>query len=67
MPPGATGGSGVLMISSRQEIILKILQVCGACKYGQGKGPGLVCTKKGPCHSKRVKRWIKELDEGSTR
>lgn len=45
------------------ELIRKIAQVCGRCKFGQGKGVGLRCIKKGPCHSKNVKRWLVELQE----
>ena len=49
------------------ELIRKIAQTCGRCKFGQGKGVGLQCTKKGPCYSKNVKRWLKELQELETK
>jgi len=45
------------------DLIRKIAQVCGTCKHGQGKGRGLVCTRKHQCHSKNVRGWLKELEQ----
>jgi hypothetical protein len=48
----------------KNELVRKILQVCGTCSHGQGPGRGLVCSQKGgQCHSKRVQRWLKEIKE----
>lgn len=47
----------------RNELIRKILQVCGACSHGQGKGRGLICDRKrSQCHSKQVRKWLKEIE-----
>jgi hypothetical protein len=46
------------------ELIRNIAQACGQCKFGQGKGVGLVCPKtRGQCPNKKVKKWLKELEE----
>ena len=45
------------------DLIRRIAQVCGTCKHGQGKGRGLVCTRKHQCPSKNVRRWLKELGQ----
>ena len=47
----------------RNELIRQILQICGGCNYGQGKGTGLVCTRKRPCSNKRVKQLLVALDK----
>ena len=47
----------------RNDLIRKIVQVCATCSNGQGKGRGLVCNRKRGCHSKRVTKWLKELQE----
>jgi hypothetical protein len=47
----------------RNELVRRILQLCGACSHGQGKGRGLICDrKKSQCHSKRVRKWLEEID-----
>jgi len=48
---------------ARNDIIRDIARVCGACPHGQGKGQGLVCTRKRSCPRKKVKKWLKELDD----
>jgi len=50
--------------TKENELIRKIAQSCGQCKFGQGKGVGLVCTKtRGQCPNKKVKKWLKELEK----
>lgn len=45
-----------------REVVRKVLQVCASCPHGQGPGRGLVCHQyPSRCHSKRVKRWLKQL------
>lgn len=52
------------MADEKNELVRKILQVCGACSHGQGKGRGLVCDrKKSLCHSKKVRQWLKEIKQ----
>ena len=54
----------VAVKSERNELVRKILQICGPCSHGQGKGRGLICDrKKSLCYSKRVSKWLKEIEK----
>ena len=47
----------------KQEIGMKILAVCGQCPHGKWLFSKLICDrKKSQCHSKRVRKWLNELE-----
>ena len=49
---------------TRVELTRKILQVCASCDHAKWQGGTMVCDrKKSQCHSKRVRKWLKELKE----
>lgn len=51
-------------MSDTDELTRKILQVCASCGHAKWESGRLVCNrKKSPCHSKRVRQWLKELEE----
>ena len=48
-------------VSHKQELTRWIMQVCVSCTH---LGANAACDrKKSQCHSKRVKKWLKELEE----
>ena len=49
------------MRDEKNELIRKILQVCAACPHLK---PDASCDrKKSQCHSKRVRAWLKKIEE----
>jgi len=59
----SAGKYGAVNPKDANELTRLILQACGSCKFGQGRGRGLVCTKKGPCHKARVKHWMQLIEK----
>jgi len=51
------------MEDRRNTLIREIARVCSKCRYAGGKGRVLECTKKWRCHSRKVKKMLKELEE----
>ena len=51
------------MEDRRNELIREITKICSTCRYAGGKGRVLECTKKWRCHSKKVKKMLKGLEE----
>ena len=46
----------------REELSKKILQVCAHCRHFKWKT--MQCDRqRSQCHSRRVRRWLKELKE----
>ena len=46
----------------RNELIRKILQVCSSCCHLKSRYPFECDRRKSLCHSKRVQKWLKELE-----
>ncbi len=46
------------------ELGLKVMVVCSYCSHGKWIGGRLSCDRqKTPCHSQRVRRWLREIDK----
>lgn len=51
-------------VSHKQELTRWIMQVCASCPHATSQGRGMACDRKrSQCHSKRVKKWLKQLEE----
>lgn len=55
-----------------RELEGKVVAVCASCPHAKWVTGRFECDRKrSPCHSKRVKKWLKEIErlvvEGETR
>lgn len=50
-------------IQRLQELTRKIIQVCSGCAHLKWRGGPTCDRKKSECHSSRVRKWLKELEE----